>query len=644
MANSNALRAGAAFVEFTLKDGKIRKGLASLEKRFNAVGKRLQGIGKIGLAAGASIGAPIAAALVTFSKAGSDLADMAARTGLSVEALGELGFAAAQSGASMEAVEKGARAMAKMLYAAEGGAAGANETLAALGLKLEDLRGLSPEEQFTLIAEGLEKIEEPGKRSAVAMKALGKSGADLLPMVAGLRDARDQARALGLVMSTEDANAADAFGDALDVLWSQLARVMQTVGAAVAGPITDFLTLTQTVIANVIEWAGAHRGLIQAVAAGAAIVAALGAALVAIGGAFSLLGLAAAGLSAAIGVAGAVIGAILSPIGLVVAAIAGAVVAFATLTETGREMTAQLSAWFGELGAIATTTFGAISNALASGDIGLAAEILWAGLKLAWLQGTQALRETWFNMTAGIAKVWYTVWAGMQVLASSVWGNLSRGWSYTAEFFATAWETAVGNIKKAWNTTVAFIERTWQRIKGLFGADVSAELDRINAELTAANTEIDRQNGASAADRAAAAAAAREQSRKDQAGTLDAIGADLAAKTRGADDGAAAKIAAAEKALADARGALNNKAAAAAAAAAAAEEEQKKKKKKAEPAAAGMSDAAGKLSSMGTFSAAVAALSFGGGGVDNEILKVNREQLAEQKAANRKKLELPKAT
>jgi len=35
--------------------------------------------------------------------------------------------------------------------------------------------------------------------------------------------------------------------------------------------------------------------------------------------------------------------------------------------------------------------FGGIRDALAAGDIELAAQILWTALQLAWLQGTQAL-------------------------------------------------------------------------------------------------------------------------------------------------------------------------------------------------------------------------------------------------------------
>ena len=44
---------------------------------------------------------------------GSDLLDMSQRTGVSVEALSELGFAAEQSGADMETLEAGLRKMQK---------------------------------------------------------------------------------------------------------------------------------------------------------------------------------------------------------------------------------------------------------------------------------------------------------------------------------------------------------------------------------------------------------------------------------------------------------------------------------------------------------------------------------------------------
>ncbi len=54
-----------------------------------------------------------------------------------------------------------------------------------------------------------------------------------------------------------------------------------------------------------------------------------------------------------------------------------------------------LIGWFGNLLDTAKETWQGISDALAAGDLQLAAKIAWAGIKLEWLQGTQWLRQTW---------------------------------------------------------------------------------------------------------------------------------------------------------------------------------------------------------------------------------------------------------
>src|SRR3972149_645289 len=75
-----------------------------------------------------------------------------------VATLSALEFAADQSGTSLEAVEKASRGMARNLLAASNGSEAANQALSALGLTLEQLRALSPSEQFLLISDRLSKI------------------------------------------------------------------------------------------------------------------------------------------------------------------------------------------------------------------------------------------------------------------------------------------------------------------------------------------------------------------------------------------------------------------------------------------------------------------------------------------------------
>jgi len=99
MASSSNIKAGAAYIELYTKDSRLVKGLNDAAKQLDAFGKSLQGIGTKMAMLGAGIVTPLAGAAKVFADMGSDMVDMSQRTGVSVEALSELGFAAEQSGA-----------------------------------------------------------------------------------------------------------------------------------------------------------------------------------------------------------------------------------------------------------------------------------------------------------------------------------------------------------------------------------------------------------------------------------------------------------------------------------------------------------------------------------------------------------------
>ncbi|MCC7409177.1 MAG: hypothetical protein IT442_14010, partial [Phycisphaeraceae bacterium] len=211
--NTNAIRAGRAYVELFADSSKLIRGLRLAQAKLEAFGKTVRGLGLKMTALGAAMVAPMFAATKVFAGMGDDLAKMSARTGVSVESLSELGFAAELSGMSMEDLETSLRKMQKTLVEAASGSAGAVDALAKLGLTADDLRGLSPDEQLKRIADRLASIRDPALRAALAMEVFGKTGTKLLPLMAdgaaGIEALQHQAREMGLTISTQDAKAAE---------------------------------------------------------------------------------------------------------------------------------------------------------------------------------------------------------------------------------------------------------------------------------------------------------------------------------------------------------------------------------------------------------------------------------------------------
>ena len=120
MGATQGIRAGRAFVELGVDD-RIAKGLQKAERRLKAFGDGLRSLGTRVFAAGAAFLTPILGAVRAFSESGDTLEKMSRRTGVSVEALSELGFAAEQSGADLETLETGLRKMQKSIADAAAG-------------------------------------------------------------------------------------------------------------------------------------------------------------------------------------------------------------------------------------------------------------------------------------------------------------------------------------------------------------------------------------------------------------------------------------------------------------------------------------------------------------------------------------------
>lgn len=328
--SARALRAGKAFIEMALKDRGVQSGLLKIERKLHATGEAFRSFGGIGVTAGAAVGAALGGAVNQFAKTGDELNKMSARTGFAAQSLSELKFVAQQSGGDFAMLEKGVRTMAKTVLNAERGLSTATDTLSDLGVSVDDLRGKSPEQLFGLFADKIAAVEDPTRQAALAMQVFGTNGQKLLPMLqlgsSGMQELRDEANALGITLGDEDAAAAAELTDALNRTWQQLMALVNAVGSALAGPLTELLSYTTEYLAETIKWVQENQELVVGVAAAAAIVTVLGGATLAVGTAFSL---AAAAVGAFSGIIGAVAAVLASPVLL----IGGIVVGLAALVD-----------------------------------------------------------------------------------------------------------------------------------------------------------------------------------------------------------------------------------------------------------------------------------------------------------------------
>src|SRR5688572_12200652 len=121
MSSAGEVRDGGAFVEIGANLSALEAGLRAAQAKIQSWGKGVALAGAAVFAGGVAVAGGLGAALLATVEMGSEMQDMADRTGLSVESLSQLRHAAEQAGASGEDLEKGLRGMNKLMVDAAGG-------------------------------------------------------------------------------------------------------------------------------------------------------------------------------------------------------------------------------------------------------------------------------------------------------------------------------------------------------------------------------------------------------------------------------------------------------------------------------------------------------------------------------------------
>lgn len=488
MAGSSDIRAGKSYIELSLED-KFSKALDNAQKKLTNFGKSVTAIGKEMLKVGVAITGPLAASALAFSKMGDEINKASQRTGVGVEALSALKYAAERSGASFEDLQTGLKKMQNALFEAEDGNDAAIKSFASLGLTISDLKNLSPEEQFSKIAERLSQVQDAGARAAISMELFGKGGTTLLPLILegsdGIAKLTARAKELGLVMSSEDAQAATKFGDALADVFKQLSAITFQVGSAVARALQPFVAVTQKCLATVIQWVKENKNLVTGILIGGVALVAAGTAVIGLGLSFKIAATAMSGFRTAFSLVGGAIGLLTNPIVLVIGAIAALGAYFLYGTEVGNSAINFLKTKFGELADTVKDTVGGISDALAAGDISLAAQILWVGVQKAFLEGTKEIQKAWIDFKAGFVQVAAAAFYGALEIYQSVKTALANAFQSTSTALANIWDGMVNVMATAFDGLTDNVAKGFLKIKSWYNqamgnADTyAAEVDQL---------------------------------------------------------------------------------------------------------------------------------------------------------------------
>lgn len=504
MATARGVKAGEAFIKLGTDNSALLRGLDAARKNLRAFGTAVTAIGAGVAGLGTAGLGGLFAAAKSFSDAGDKIDKAAIRTGLSAEAVSELGFAAEQSGSSLEGFEKGFRKFQQMLGDAAKGEPMAVEALNEIGLSVEALMAMHPDDQVYALADAIAAIDDPARRTEAAMGILGKAGADLIPLFEGGADAvralRKEAEELGLTFTEADAKSAAALNDALNALTRQLKALWQWIGSAVAPALSDMLRAASPVVSAVIEWVKANRDLVASIALWSGVAAAAGGALMAIGLGIVFVSAVLGSIITLVTTATAVVAGLVAVVAnipvLLIAAGIGAVAAFTDMRSAAGEALDWISEKLDALLATGRQTWRGIADALATGDIQAAAEIMWVGLELVWKRGVAAIKEIWGNLKTAVLSAGYEVLAGWAMIAERL-GHLLEGALFSAIFaMMNAWTKFQAFFMSTWHKTTGWVADRLLEAYGAadkdFDVEAAKKIRRENDQATLGDIQAER--------------------------------------------------------------------------------------------------------------------------------------------------------
>ena len=406
--------------------------------------------------------APLKSMISSFSELGAGLDKITKKLRVSVAEMGQLGFAAEQTGASQADVQAAFGALADKMQRARLGDFGARqEILRGSGLRYEDLAGKDAKEQFLAIVDVIEKTQNYADKAEIAKRMFGSDA--LLPLLAkgraGIQDLMAEADKLGAPWNDQMVENSRKLAASFARIQTVIVGMRDAFLSDMTDTITKWLEKAQAALLVAKDFVDRHQQLAKVLAIAAAAVTSL-----AVGG--GMLSLTArlmaplftgifSVLSSLVPLAAGFVGALASwPVLL---AAAGA--ALLTMTETGRGLLA--SVWDGLRGLydIVAGTVSKVLDAikwflgdaialLLAGDISGAWASIWHHVQLVTYTALDWLQRQ-FGVFYDIgAAAFGTIYEYATGAWASMWDGISKGTAAAVKWLGGAFQAAYKAVAK----------------------------------------------------------------------------------------------------------------------------------------------------------------------------------------------------
>ncbi len=416
----------------------VQKGLSGVESSVSGFSGRLAAVGTA--VAGAfsinAIGHAAEQAIHTASR----IADMAERVGISAEAVQRLEFAASQSGSSFDSAATSIRVMADRLNDGK-----LPKALTDMGLSVQQLSAMTPDQAFITIANAIKQIPNPLLQSATAVDIFGRGAQAILPAIkGGMVEIGNQAP----IMSNALVASLDATGDKWAAMQLQINNLRAQALSPLLSAFLSMPTSLQTVAAGIATFLPSIEGI------GIAILAA-GGPTAAFGMLSTAAGAVAAFFTTTLPLAFGAIITFLGPQGL----IALAVIALGAIWYT----------WGDDITAVVQRVYGAIKTWLVDS---------WASIGPAISAGVGTVVEFFTDAMNALVFLAQNAYTNIKGWLADKWAVIATAASTTFQTIGTAFST----MKDA---LVAYAQQTYEGVKAWLVDKFTAIVESIRAKIDA---------------------------------------------------------------------------------------------------------------------------------------------------------------
>lgn len=338
-------------------EGQLRKignvNLRAMSEQFKEMGNKLtvagQSMREFSMAGAAVVGV-LGTMAYKASSAADDINTMSKIYSISTQDLQKYKLVADQVDVSVETIAKSHVKLEKQMYAAKDGTGSSAEAFKALGVEITDANGNLREGdsiwQETIAALG--RMENETERDAIAMQLMGRSAAELNPLI---EDGGETYKRVAELFSKynldlidqETLDNANEFRDRLDDIKSMGSLAFSILGARLAEYLLPVMEKAVEAVGRFVEWLSKLDPKVLAIiGAIAGVVAVIGPLLLIIGKiSFAISSI--MGLMSTLGVSFA---ALAAPIGIAIAAVTAIIAIFVVWRKYGD----QIKAWLTGLG------------------------------------------------------------------------------------------------------------------------------------------------------------------------------------------------------------------------------------------------------------------------------------------------------